>query len=173
MRRRSRRLGGKTEGMAVRHRRRSVERRLRRHDMVSIGEIVEAFCVLERTPAGLVPADGTIEALRRKVAEVAAARSLLPEPVPDEGDVLRSRREASRSEVPAGAGAAWYVVAVADDADFVQDIPDVITIRRVRGALLASVPPETAHRLRSHGLNLHVYEALEPAVAAFRLFEPS
>jgi hypothetical protein len=180
MRRRIRRVGGKGGGMSLRGRRRSVERRLRRHEPVSVDDIVEAFCVLEHTPRGLIPAEGSIETVRRKVAEVAASQNLLLEPDAGADEAPRSRPGVPRRDVPrrgaapvVGAGATWYLVAVAEDADLVGAVADVTIISRAGGAVLACAPPETAHTLRALRGNLHVYDALEPAVAAFRLFEPS
>jgi hypothetical protein len=175
MRRRIRRVGEKGGGTSPRGRRRSVERRLRRHEPVSVHDIVEAFCVLERTPRGLIPAEGSIETVRRKVAEVAASQNLRPEPDAGADEAPRSRPGDSRRDAPpaVGAGATWYLVAVAEDADFVRALADVTIISRAGGAVLACAPPQTAHALRGLRGNLHVYDALEPAVAAFRLFEPS
>jgi hypothetical protein len=159
--------------MSRRGRRRSVERRLRRHQTVSIAEIVAAFCVLERTPTGMVPAEGSIEAVRSKVAE-AASNSLVSERTPSGAASLAHPSPRARNGPPSSRPAtARYVVAIAEDADVLRRLTDVTIIRRVRGAVLAFVPVETAHGLRQGRSNLHVYEELAPAVAAFRLFDTS
>jgi hypothetical protein len=159
--------------MSLRGRRRSVERRLRRHEMVSIDDIVQAFCVLERTATGLVPAEGSIEAVRRKVADAAASSNLLIAPVVEGAAVSTRALESTPEPREMHRQTAWYVVAVADDADFVQTLAGATVIRRVPGALLASASAETAYDLRGVRPNLHVYDELAPAVAAFRLFDSS
>jgi hypothetical protein len=55
------------------------EQKMRAGFDVTILEIIETFCRLEETPTGRVPTDGTVELIRRKVAE-AEMRGLLTSP---------------------------------------------------------------------------------------------
>lgn len=158
------------ERLSQARRRRRVDQRLRAGEIVTIPELVEAYCELESTPSGKVITEDGLRVLRAKVAEVRAAHQLAGIGEDDAWDEAGSHAgetgEAALNE------ATWYVIAVGSDTEFVDRSPAATVIRRLRDAVFACLPRDEAVALRRRGRpNLHVFESAARAAAAFGVFE--
>jgi hypothetical protein len=147
-----------------------IDRRMRRQPVLSIADIVEAYCVLKTTSTGRVPTVRTIELVRRKVAEAAAEHRLAGDDLVVEEPASPRRRRGPVGPHPEPSLSVVYLVAVGDAIDSLADADDVTVIRRLPEALLASVPRDRARRLREAPY-VHVFDRADVAMAAFQLFD--
>jgi len=156
--------------MTTQWRRLRIDRSLRRQASVSIDELVEAYCDLEATPTGRVPTAGSIELVRRKVAEAAAAHRLNEVQTAD-GVEPRSRRWRWPVLTRSSAAATTYLIALGDAVDVVTSSDGVTVVRRSDGAVLALAPRERGRELSRATEHVHLFDRADAALAAFGLFD--